>query len=266
MTNEIFFVDAFTSNIFGGNPAAVCPLQKWLPDDIMQKMATEHNLSETAFFVESNGRYHLRWFTPTMEVKLCGHATLATAFIIKRFIQKDATVLFFDTLSGELQVDVEDDELWLKFPRNTPEPTEYRPIFMNCFDFKPDEVYKAGEFYMFVYNDATIVQNLVPDLDIIKLVDDALGIMVTAQGTKSDYVCRLFAPNAGISEDPATGSIQTYLGPYWQEKLSKNRFSVRQLSSRRATMYVECHENQVFIGGHARLYMKGVYYSVQQII
>jgi len=253
-------IDAFTSTLFRGNPAAVCVLDKWLEDILLQQIATEHNLSETAFIIPKNDQYEIRWFTPTMEVKLCGHATLASAYVINKYIDTETKEITFSSLSGPLKVKLQEENLLMRFPIQKPTDTEYRTLFMNCFNHTPTNVYKGGEFFIFEYETEEDIKTLKPDLSLIRLMDNAIGIIATAKGKQTDYVCRLFAPAAGINEDPATGSIQTSLAPFWAERLNKNEMSVSQLSKRGGDIIVKLDGHYVLIGGKVKLYSEGNIY------
>ena len=195
-----------------------------------------------------------------MEVKLCGHATLASAYVIKRFFDTDVDIIDFNSLSGVLQVDVQQDVITLRFPVMPPMETEFRSLFLNCFDEKPTKVVKGSDFYFFEFDDEDTVRRLKPEFSLISLLDDVMGIVVTAKGDDSDYVCRLFAPQSGINEDPVTGSVQTTLAPYWSERLGKTKMQVSQLSQRGGDLEVECKDEYVYIGGTATLYSKGEIY------
>ena len=215
MKLPIYQADAFTSELFGGNPAAVIPLEEWLPDGVMQNIAAENNLSETAFFVEEGDSFRLRWFTPAVEVDLCGHATLATSHVL------------FEELGYE-------------------QPT---------INFNTSEVYKSDD-YMVVLNSEQEVANLDPDFRMLNEVD-ARGIIVTAPGDEVDFVSRFFAPQAGIDEDPVTGSAHTKTTPYWSRKLKKDKLSARQISKRGGELICEMKGDRVEISGEAVTYMKG---------
>jgi PhzF family phenazine biosynthesis protein len=253
-------VDAFSSKIFGGNPAAVCPLESWPADEILQNIAAENNLSETAFFVQSSkGQYKLRWFTPTVEVDLCGHATLASAFIIFSFIDTTLSTVDFETASGPLSVSKSGELLSLNFPARKPVPTQGLPILSQALGTEPLEVLKARDL-LAIFKEESTIKNMIPDFDKLKQIRDVLGIIVTAPGEKSDFVSRFFAPNAGISEDPVTGSSHCTLIPYWADRLKKNQLHAFQLSKRGGELFCENVGDRVRISGNAALYAKGELY------
>ncbi len=260
---RLYQLDAFTDQLFAGNPAAVCPLTEWLPDSTMQQIAAENNLAETAFYVynvETN-RYHIRWFTPLLEVDLCGHATLATAYVIFNLesFTSDADQILFDSRSGELSVcRQEDGWLILNFPADTFQKAIVQPpALMAGFGQKPLEIYKGKTDYLLVYGSQEDVENLAPDFrELVTL--PARGVIVTAKGTDVDFVSRFFAPQVGIDEDPVTGSAHTTLVPYWAEKLGKNELTARQISKRGG--YLRCKLNangRVDIAGQVKLYLTG---------
>jgi PhzF family phenazine biosynthesis protein len=260
MKIPFYQVDAFSSKIFGGNPAAVCPLESWPADEILQNIAAENNLSETAFLVQrSKGRYKLRWFTPTVEVDLCGHATLASAFIIFSFVDSTLTSVDFETASGPLSVAKSGELLSLNFPARKPVPTEASPILSQALGTEPLEILKARDL-LAVFKDESTIKNMIPDFDKLKQIRDVLGIIVTARGENSDFVSRFFAPNAGIPEDPVTGSSHCTLIPYWADRLKKNDLHAFQLSKRGGELFCENSGDRVRISGNAALYAKGELY------
>jgi PhzF family phenazine biosynthesis protein len=260
MKIPFYQVDAFSSKIFGGNPAAVCPLESWPADEILQNIAAENNLSETAFFVQkSKGQYKLRWFTPTIEVDLCGHATLASAFIILSFIDSTLSSVDFETASGSLSVAKSGELLSLNFPARKPVPTKAPPILSQALGTEPLEVLKARDL-LAVFKDESTIRKMTPDSDKLKQIRDVLGIIVTARGKKSDFVSRFFAPSAGIPEDPVTGSSHCTLIPFWADRLKKNHLHAFQLSKRGGELFCENAGDRVRISGHAALYAKGELY------
>jgi PhzF family phenazine biosynthesis protein len=260
MKIPFYQVDAFSSKIFGGNPAAVCPLESWPADEILQNIAAENNLSETAFFVQrSKGQYKLRWFTPTVEVDLCGHATLASAFVIFSFIERSLSSVDFETASGPLSVAKSGELLSLNFPARKPAPAEASPILSQALGTEPLEVLKARDL-LAVFKDESTIRNMIPDFDKLKQIRDVLGIIVTAPGEKSDFVSRFFAPNAGIPEDPVTGSAHCTLIPYWSGRLKKNHLHAFQVSKRGGELFCENAGDRVRISGNAALYAKGELY------
>lgn len=255
MKLEIFQVDAFTSRPFGGNPAAVVPLKEWLPEATMQSIALENNLSETAFFVEESGGYRLRWFTPTTEIDLCGHATLATAFVIFRILRTPEKILRFQTKSGLLTVERNGDQFVLDFPSRPAAPCETPAGLIEAIGLAPKEVLRSRD-YLMVYETEDEVRAIEPNFaELLKINTHA--VIVTAKGDSSDFVSRFFAPEVGVFEDPVTGSAHCTLIPYWAEKLGKTEFFARQVSARGGELFCELAGDRVKIGGNATLYLKG---------
>jgi PhzF family phenazine biosynthesis protein len=258
MNLQIFQVDAFTSKPFGGNPAAIVPLTEWLPAETMQRIAMENNLSETAFFVPNGDVYDLRWFTPTFEIDLCGHATLASAFVIFNVLGTDETVLRFQTKSGELTVERNGDRLVLDFPSRPAAACEIPAGLIEAIGGTPKEVLRSRD-YMLVYETADEVRAIEPNFaEILKINTHA--VIVTAPGTDSDFVSRFFAPEVGVFEDPVTGSAHCTLIPYWAERLGKTVMFARQVSARGGELFCELRGDRVKIGGNATLYLKGEIY------
>lgn len=253
---KIFIVDAFASELFKGNPAAVCPLDNWLPDDLMQNIAFENNLSETAFIVKKEKGFHIRWFTPKAEVKLCGHATLATSHVLFRHLGYEKDEITFYSKSGELKVKTDKEKIILNFPTNKPEPIEISPKILSAFDFEPVETLFGGTDYLIIANSEEIVRKMKPDLS--KLSNPEIrGVIVSAKGETCDFVSRFFAPGVGIDEDPVTGSAHTVLIPYWAQRLDKNEMFAQQLSERGGELQCKHLNNRVEIGGEAVTYMTG---------
>jgi predicted PhzF superfamily epimerase YddE/YHI9 len=252
----IFQVDAFTSRLFHGNPAAVCPLSEWPDDAQLLAIAAENNLSETGFVVGSEGRYQLRWFTPAIEVDLCGHATLAAAFVIFNFIDKPISMVEFTTKSGLLTVRREDTLLCMEFPARPASPCPTPDQLIEGLGVQPAEVYLSRD-YLAVYGGEEEVRSLRPKMEPL-LSLDGLGVIVTSQGKESDFVSRFFAPKAGIPEDPVTGSAHCTLVPYWAARLGKERLYALQLSRRGGELFCEKMGDRVRIAGKAVLYMEGV--------
>jgi len=253
---KMYQVDAFTTKLFGGNPAAVCPLEKWLDDQTMQNIALENNLSETAFFVKDGDHYHIRWFTPTHEVSLCGHATLGSAFVLFNFIDKDADSISFQSLSGELIVDRDGNLLTLDFPSARPEACSADKVLLGAFPVEPLEVMYAKETFLLLFEKEEQIREMKPDIR--ALADaDALGIVITAKGDEVDFVSRFFAPKLGIDEDPVTGFAHTILTPYWAKKLKKKKLHALQVSKRGGELFVEDRGERVKISGRAVLYSIG---------
>jgi len=253
----IYQVDAFSRTAFSGNPAAVCPLAEWLPDETLQAIAAENNLSETAFFVAENGSRRLRWFTPGCEVDLCGHATLATAYILFSELNATEENLVFETKSGKLSVLKEGDKLVLDFPARDPGPIEADKRLLAALGGpKPVEILAARD-YVIRYETAEQVRALTPNMEALKEVD-RFGFIVTAPGIDCDFVSRFFAPAKGVPEDPVTGSAHCSLVPYWARLLGKTTLHARQVSQRGGELFCRLKENnRVEIGGYATLFLKG---------
>ncbi|MBN2614209.1 MAG: PhzF family phenazine biosynthesis protein [Bacteroidales bacterium] len=257
MKQKIYQVDAFANRVFSGNPAAVCPLKEWLSDDVMQKIAKENNLAETAFFVKEGDQYIIRWFTPAVEVDLCGHATLASAYVLFNHEgHKDAVIHFYSPRSGELSVTKKGNLLTMNFPSDALKEVSLTEELTAGFNLKPQSAVKGKTDYLLIYNNEKEIRDLVPDTDAIFKVD-ARGIIVTAPGDQADFVSRFFAPQVGVDEDPVTGSAHTSLTPFWAKKLQKTELSAIQLSSRKGYLQCKYLNDRVEISGEAILYMTG---------
>ena len=255
---RLYQVDAFTTRRFGGNPAAVVPLREWLGDATMQAISQENNLAETAFFAPAEQGFKLRWFTPEVEVQLCGHATLASAFVLFNELEPGRREVKFDTLSGVLTVHAVDDKLVMDFPRWSLEPADEIPrTLLEGLGAKPLQVFttQSGTNYFTVFGDEAHVRALAPDFRTLRTL--SAGVIVTAPGEESDCVCRYFAPSYGIDEDAGTGSIHCALTPYWSERLRKNTVHSRQLSARGSELFCELKGNRVEIAGNAVKYLEG---------
>lgn len=257
MRLPIYQVDAFTDKLFGGNPAAVCPLESFLPDATMQAIAAENNLSETAFLVSEGGDYLLRWFTPTVEVDLCGHATLASAHVVFEFIEPRRDVVRFRTLkAGTLEVRRSAGLLTMDFPARPPVPCEPPAELLAALGGTPREVLRARD-HLVVYGSAAEIAALKPDLATLATVD-CWAAIVTAPGEHgADFVSRFFAPAQGVPEDPVTGSAHTTLVPYWAKHLGRNNLTARQLSRRGGLLHCTLNGERVDIGGYAVTYLTG---------
>lgn len=257
MAQEIplYQVDAFTSEVFGGNPAAICPLENWLDDDLLQSIAVENNLSETAFFVRDGDDFHLRWFTPGAEVDLCGHATLATSYVISTYLEPGRDVMGFQSRSGRLEVTREGDLYTLNFPVLQSEAIDCPTLLREALDGEVLET-RDGMDMIAVLKDEASVRGLKPDFGKIAELETR-GVIVTAQGKDCDFVSRFFAPKHGIPEDPVTGSAHCLLAPLWAEKLGKTKMTARQLSARGGELLVELKGDRVLISGRAAPYMTG---------
>jgi len=254
---KIYQVDAFTSAVFSGNPAAVCPLDHWLDDSVLQNIAMENNLAETAFFVKDSDRYQIRWFTPTVEVDLCGHATLATAYVLFHEENHKGDIIHFHSRrSGELTVVKTGDLLTLNFPSDPIEPVTISEQISACFNIHPQFAFKGKTDYLLVFKNEEEIKVLKPNIhQIAKL--KARGVIVTAKGNEVDFVSRWFGPQVGVNEDPVTGSAHTTLTPYWSKKLNKTKLEAMQLSKRKGHLICKHLENRIEISGTARLYLKG---------
>ena len=231
---EIYQVDAFTDHVFGGNPAAVCPLDSWISDEEMQHIAMENNLSETAFFVKEGDIFHIKWFTPEIEIDLCGHATLASAHVIFHHLNHDKDIINFRYGGGELAVRKNQDLLSMDFPAISAEKTEVNDQIIKSLGKKPVELLKARDL-MAVFESEEDILALEPDfIEMAQL--NYLGVIATAHGNTVDFVSRFFAPSAGINEDPVTGSAHCMLIPFWARRLGKNTMEAMQLSKRMGTL------------------------------
>lgn len=257
MKLRLLKVDAFADRPLTGNPAAICPLEAWLPDALMQSIALENNQSETAFFVPQGEAYGLRWFTPNVEVALCGHATLAAADVIFRFVAPAARVLRFDTKSGRLSVErLGDGALVMNFPATPPRKSMPPDALSRGLGQRPLETL-VGPDHIAVFENAETVRALKPDLALLETLD-LRGVVATAPGENGvDYVLRFFAPKNAVPEDPVTGNAQTALVPYWAQRLGKDRLAVRQLSARGGTMTCALVGARVEITGRCALYLDG---------
>lgn len=262
MRIPIYQIDAFTDHAFGGNPAAVCPLDAWLPDATLQSIALENNLSETAFLVPTGGDsdFHIRWFTPLKEIDLCGHATLASAAVVFRDLRPDLDVVVFQSMSGPLVVRREGNLLELDFPaRPSIAKLPVTEEIVAALGARPVTILQARELHA-VFADAETVRTLTPNIDAIAEIPPGM-LVVTAPGEADGgaYVCRCFAPAFGIPEDPVTGSIQFTLAPYWAERLGMNVLQVRQLSARGGELRVTLAGDRVRIAGEAVFVLEGTF-------
>ena len=257
MKIPIYQVDAFTNERFKGNPAAVCPLDVWLPDAVMQNIAAENNLAETAFLVSSGDRYEIRWFTPTVEVDLCGHATLASAYVLFHELgyAKDQ-INFFSPRSGTLQVKRNGTILALNFPVDSLQEMPVLPERAIGLSQKPNAIFKGKADYLFVYDTEAEIRALQPDFEALK-IHPVRGIIVTAPGETVDFVSRFFGPACGVNEDPVTGSAHTTLTPYWAGVLGKSTLRAMQLSQRTGALTCKLLGDRVEIAGEAVLYLRG---------
>jgi PhzF family phenazine biosynthesis protein len=250
-------VDAFTDKVFGGNPAAICLLDRWLTDETMQSIATENNLPETAFLVASGEDYLLRWFTPAKEVDLCGHATLASAYVVFNHLKQAADQVKFHSLSGILTVKRDGREMMMDFPALPLTRVDAPQKLVDALKFQPMEVYRSTD-YVIVAESAHQLRTLNPDLDLLSQLD-LRGVCITARGDEAgiDFVSRFFAPKLGIPEDPITGSAHCALVPFWSDRLKKNSFQARQLTARNVTLRCRLNGDRVQLFGEAAHYFEG---------
>jgi len=257
MTLPLYWIDAFTSRVFSGNPAGVVPLSAWIDDRLMQRIAFENGLAETAFFVRMGPeRFQLRWFTPTVEVDLCGHATLAAAFVAYTLPGQSQASLTFDTRSGPLTVSrLPDTALELNFPARPAAALPPPPELIRGLGAQPLFTAKARDF-LCVFADEAEVRSLHPDFAVLARLD-ALGVIATAPGDECDFVSRFFAPRAGVPEDPVTGSSHCTLVPYWAERLRKPGLRARQVSARGGELACTLDGDRVRMAGHCALYLRG---------
>jgi len=257
MKYTIYQVDAFAEKVFQGNPAAVMPLEDWLEDTLMQKIAMENNLSETAFFVKTDAGYHIRWFTPEFEIDLCGHATLASAYIIKNFVEPHLAEINFTTQkAGALRAMAKDGIYTLDFPSRMPQPCQIPGQLLKSLGITTAvEVLKSRDYFVVLPNEDA-VKNADPDFTLIKELD-SVGVIVTAKGQSADVVSRCFYPGAGIPEDPVTGSAHCNIVPYWSDKLGKTKLFCKQLSQRGGDLHCELEGDRVLMSGKCVLYLEG---------
>ncbi len=261
MRIPVYYLDAFTTKLFSGNPAAVCPLKFWISDEQMQLIAAENCLSETAFFVPQGPDFELRWFTPKVEVDLCGHATLASSYVIFEYLGYSERTIRFKTKSGDLLVEKQSDQLTLNFPSRVVEPCQPTQELLSCFEKQPREFFKSGtSTYIAVMEKESDVQLYQPDFSRLLKVDRSLNI--TAPGDTCDFVSRYFAPNKGIPEDPVTGSAHCGLSVYWSKRLNRGDvLHARQISKRTGDLYCQLQGDRVLIAGSVVPYMSGVIFA-----
>ncbi|MDA8388746.1 MAG: PhzF family phenazine biosynthesis protein [Nitrospiraceae bacterium] len=255
MNIKYHVIDAFSDRVFGGNPAGVCFLDNWLEDLMLRRIAAENNLSETAFLVQKANHYELRWFTPGMEIDLCGHATLASAYAVFEYMDKKGERVEFETKSGRLRVERQKDLLVMDFPSRRPVPCAPPSNIAEILGMRPALTLKSRDL-LAVYEDERQIRGLSPDIGKLAALD-FLGVIVTAKGERSDFVSRFFAPRAGIPEDPVTGSAHCTLVPYWSQRLAKKKLHSLQLSERGGELFCEDKGERVTIGGRAAAYLSG---------
>lgn len=257
MQLDIYQIDAFTDTIFGGNPACVIPITAWLPDETLLRIAKENAVAETAFFIPLDEKIHLRWFTPEIEMDLCGHATLATAHCLKTILGYTKEKIVFETLSGDLTVTFEKDHYSLDFPSRMPIPATLPPNILEALSIAPKQILKARD-YVLVYDTETDIRNIQINRQLFDQINlDPGGVVVTAKGDNSDFVSRFFTPQASILEDPVTGSAHCSLIPYWAGILQKKELYALQLSDRVGKLHCKDQGERVIISGQARTYLKG---------
>lgn len=252
---KIYQIDAFASQVFKGNPAAVVPLGKWLPTATMQQIAAENNLAETAFFVKENDGFHIKWFTPTVEIELCGHATLASAFVIYNYLKYEKDDIHFTCMVGDLFVIKNEDWITLNFPAIETNAVKIPEIVSQAIGTHPIAFYDSKSKYVALLEDEEAVQNCQPDFSLINQLEKSL--IITAKGKEVDFVSRFFAPQLGVNEDPVTGSAHSVLIPFWSKKLNKTELSAMQLSQR--TGFLKCKHlgDRVEMSGQAVCYLIG---------
>lgn len=254
---KLYQVDAFTDRLFSGNPAAVCVMDKWIDISIMQSLAAENNLAETAFVVNTGKHYEIRWFTPTTEVALCGHATLAAAYVLFHILNAEKKNITFNSKSGFLNVTMEDEILFLDFPSDILYPIMEKTLEIEkCIGVLPEEVYRGKFDFLAVVKSEDVVRNIRPVYDEIQKLD-ARGLIITSAGKEVDFVSRFFAPQSGVNEDPVTGSAHTSLIPLWSGKSGKLKMTASQVSKRGGQLICEFRGERCIIGGKCRLYMTG---------
>lgn len=256
MIMKYFMVDAFADGLFQGNQAGVCLLDSRLDDKTLQNIASENNLSETAFLIEQGDYYELRWFTPKVEIDLCGHATLASAFVIFNYVDPKRDSLSFHTMSGVLTVKRASDLYEMDFPARMPTQTSVTALMEQAIGAPVREAHRSRDLLLLLDSEQQ-VKSLQPDFDLLAKIPDCFAVIVTAKGKSADFVSRFFAPNAGVLEDPVTGSSHATLIPFWAERLNKGTLIVRQLSNRGGTLYCENCLDRVRISGKAVLYLQG---------
>ena len=257
MELEIYHIDAFTSEVFRGNPACVIPLNEWLDDKKLIKIARENNVSETAFFVKDKNGFQIRWFTPDIEMDLCGHATLASAYCLKHYLNYPDDEILFNSKSGTLRSKFVKDKIELKLPVREPKKVEIPHNLSNAINYKPVEVLKARDFILVFDNQLKIENIKIKRSEFDKINIDPGGVVFTSQGNNCDFVSRFFTPQSSIFEDSVTGSSHCSLVPYWSKKLNKKKLKSIQLSERTGILECEAHKNYVSVSGSATIYLKG---------
>lgn len=253
---KIYQIDAFTNQVFKGNPAAVVPLKEWLPTETMQQIAAENNLAETAFFVKENDVYHIKWFTPTVEIELCGHATLASAFVIYNYLNYEKNKIYFTCMVGDLFVTKNEDWITLNFPAIETQNIKNIPsILSQAIGTHPIAFYDSKSKFVALLEDEAAVQNCQPDFSLINQLEKSL--IITAKGNNVDFVSRFFAPQLGVNEDPVTGSAHCVLIPFWSQKLNKTELTAMQLSERTGFLKCKYLGDRVEMSGQAVCFLIG---------
>lgn len=257
MKLPIFQIDAFSDKVFGGNPACVVPLKNWLQDEVLLKIAQENAVAETAFFVRKGKNFHLRWFTPDIEMDLCGHATLATAHCILSELKLESEKVIFETLSGKLEVSLNNGRYLMDLPRRDPIAATLPDEIKNALNIQPKKVLKARD-YLLVYENQKEIEDIVVNREVFDQINlNPGGVIVTAKGDHCDFVSRFFTPQATILEDPVTGSAHCTLTPYWSNKFLKKRMNAQQISERKGELICELKKDRVEISGKAITYFEG---------
>jgi len=257
MKLDLYQIDAFTNKVFGGNPACVVPLDEWLSDDLLLKITRENAVAETAFFVIKGDKIHLRWFTPEIEMDLCGHATLATAHCLKSILNYPKNKIVFESLSGDLTVLMKNDFYFLDFPSRMPLISKLPEIIEKSLNILPKEVFKSRD-YVLIYNSEEDIKNIKIDRQTFDQINlDPGGVIVTSKGNDCDFVSRYFTPQASILEDPVTGSAHCSLIPFWSKRLNKKELSARQISERVGILNCQDKNDRVIISGQAKTYSIG---------
>jgi predicted PhzF superfamily epimerase YddE/YHI9 len=260
MKLTIYQIDTFTNQVFGGNPAAVCPLPDgWLPTATMQQIANENNLSETAFYTNQANQYQIRWFTPTTEVDLCGHATIASAYVLFHCEQYQPESVTFQAKSSLLTVKRDRNNLVMNFPSDQLAPVPITEALLAGFSIRPTEAYKGRSDYLFIFQSEAEIITIKIDLTKIGQLP-VRGVIISAPGEQTDFVSRFFAPQSGVAEDPVTGSAHTTLTPYWSQRLGKTTLTARQLSRRPGFLTCQFLGDRTEIAGQAVLYLRGEIY------
>lgn len=261
MKLNYYQVDAFTDAIFGGNPACVVPLDEWLPDELLLKITKENAVAETAFFISAADAFELRWFTPEIEMDLCGHATLATAHVLKQHLSPESDNIIFHSQSGELQVTIANGLYTMDFPSRMPARAALPAIIQASLSIQPIETWLSRD-YMLVYESEQAIREIQINRQVLDQINlDPGGIIITAKGEQCDFVSRFFTPQASIFEDPVTGSAHCTLIPYWSKRLGKTKMMAHQLSERSGKLFCEDRGDRVLIAGHARTYSMGTLWT-----